>query len=79
MFVNARARVYHIPDSKKKLKGGTDTEKPKSSVTGITSGITSDRGLLQSPHTRDELCVFLCSRGAAKTGVGEESKVGGSH
>uniref|UniRef100_H3D5V9 DNA repair endonuclease XPF n=1 Tax=Tetraodon nigroviridis TaxID=99883 RepID=H3D5V9_TETNG len=35
MFVNARARVYHIPDSKKKLKGGTDTEKPKSSVTEV--------------------------------------------
>lgn len=36
MFVNARARVYRIPDSKKKLKGKTDTEKQKSSaVTGI--------------------------------------------
>ncbi|TWW81531.1 DNA repair endonuclease XPF [Takifugu flavidus] len=31
MFVNARARVYHIPDSKKKMKVGAETEKQKSS------------------------------------------------
>lgn len=31
MFVNARSRVYRIPESKKKLKVGTETEKPKTS------------------------------------------------
>uniref|UniRef100_A0A8C4EZE8 DNA repair endonuclease XPF n=1 Tax=Dicentrarchus labrax TaxID=13489 RepID=A0A8C4EZE8_DICLA len=31
MFVNARGRVYHIPESKKKLKVGAEAEKPKSS------------------------------------------------
>lgn len=35
MFVNARARVYHISDSKKKMKVGAETEKQRSSsVTG---------------------------------------------
>ncbi|XP_017271589.1 DNA repair endonuclease XPF [Kryptolebias marmoratus] len=32
MFVNARSRVYRIPESKKKLKVGGDAEKPKSSA-----------------------------------------------
>ncbi|XP_068161430.1 DNA repair endonuclease XPF [Antennarius striatus] len=35
MFVNARARVYRIPESKKKLKGGADAEKKSSSVSAI--------------------------------------------
>ncbi|XP_026171997.1 DNA repair endonuclease XPF [Mastacembelus armatus] len=30
MFVNARSRVYRIPESKKKLKVGAEPEKPKS-------------------------------------------------
>lgn len=31
MFVNARSRVYHIPENKKKLKVGAEAEKQKSS------------------------------------------------
>uniref|UniRef100_A0A7N6A5Q1 DNA repair endonuclease XPF n=1 Tax=Anabas testudineus TaxID=64144 RepID=A0A7N6A5Q1_ANATE len=31
MFVNARSRVYRIPESKKKLRVGAEAEKPKSS------------------------------------------------
>ncbi|TDG98214.1 hypothetical protein EPR50_G00216630 [Perca flavescens] len=31
MFMNARGRVYRIPESKKKLKVGAEAEKPKSS------------------------------------------------
>ncbi|XP_030610872.1 DNA repair endonuclease XPF [Archocentrus centrarchus] len=31
MFVNARGRVYHIPENKKKLKVGAEAEKQKSS------------------------------------------------
>lgn len=31
MFVNARGRVYRIPESKKKLKVGAEAEKQKSS------------------------------------------------
>lgn len=29
MFVNARSRVYHIPENKKKLKVGAEAEKKK--------------------------------------------------
>ncbi|XP_034049982.1 DNA repair endonuclease XPF [Thalassophryne amazonica] len=31
MFVNARRRVYRVPESKKKLKAGAEAEKPESS------------------------------------------------
>lgn len=31
MFMNARGRVYRIPESKKKLKVGAEAEKAKSS------------------------------------------------
>ncbi|KAM6963536.1 DNA repair endonuclease XPF [Tautogolabrus adspersus] len=33
MFVNARGRVFHFPESKKKLKVGAEAEKQKSSLT----------------------------------------------
>lgn len=37
MFMNARGRVYRIPENKKKLKVGAEAEKPKpSSVFGQT-------------------------------------------
>uniref|UniRef100_UPI0037E92C77 DNA repair endonuclease XPF n=1 Tax=Semicossyphus pulcher TaxID=241346 RepID=UPI0037E92C77 len=35
MFVNARGRVYHIPENKKKLKVGAEAEKQKSSTSEV--------------------------------------------
>ncbi|KAM8836185.1 DNA repair endonuclease XPF isoform 2-T2 [Spinachia spinachia] len=46
MFMNARARVYRIPESKKKLKVGAEEEKPKSSS---ASGVKRELVLENSP------------------------------
>nr|XP_040032450.1 DNA repair endonuclease XPF isoform X1 [Gasterosteus aculeatus aculeatus] len=46
MFMNARARVYRIPESKKKLKVGAEEEKPK---TSSACGVKRELVLENSP------------------------------
>lgn len=57
MFMNARGRVYHFPDSKKKLKVGAEAEKQKSS---------------SNPELKRELVLEKSPKWAALTEVLQE-------
>lgn len=50
MFVNARSRVYRVPENKKKAKLGGEAEKQKSS---------SASGTRPDLHSAPSLCLFM--------------------
>lgn len=52
MFVNARGRVYRIPESKKKIKVGAEAEKQKS------SSVLGNRPLIRSLTTCSSEYIF---------------------
>lgn len=60
MFMNARGRVYRIPENKKKLKVGAEAEKPKPSSVFGKAEQKSDVFLAADVRDFVCLCVLRC-------------------
>lgn len=57
MFVNARGRVYHIPENKKKVKVGAEAEKQKSSSALGNSPV--NRSVLFRVDISNVICLYV--------------------